>query len=235
MKILCTICARGNSKGLVKKNTKFLKGIPLICHSIKHAFQSKIFNEIAVTSDSDEILDLAKKMGITYAVKRPKNLATDSAAKIPVIKHCTLHVEKKSFLHFDYIIDLDVTAPLRNISDIIEVKSLLVNRGIGNVLSCTPSRKSPYFNLVEVDQAGIPFLSKTLERNLVRRQDSPACYDLNGSVYGWERSHLMEEKPLITPDTRLHIMPSIRGLDIDDELEFKFVEFLMGNTGLLTS
>ena len=93
MKRLCTICARGGSKGLPNKNIRQMVGKPLIAHSILQAKSSGLFEAIAVSSDSKEILDISKKFGADYSVFRPKELASDTAPKLPAIQHCVNEVE----------------------------------------------------------------------------------------------------------------------------------------------
>jgi len=117
-KVLCTICMRGNSKGLVNKNLKLLNGKPLMYYTINQAKKSKIFDEIVVSSDSQKILNKAKNLKIKNLILRPKKLASDTSGKLPAIKHALLKTENKLNKEFDYIIDLDVTSPLRSINDI---------------------------------------------------------------------------------------------------------------------
>ena len=117
--ILCTICARGNSKGLKNKNLKRIKNKPLIHFTIDHAIKSKIFNKIVVCSDSFRILNYSKRIKEIDTLKRPVKLARDDTPKIPVIRYSLIEMEKKYNKKFDIIIDLDVTAPLRKVSDII--------------------------------------------------------------------------------------------------------------------
>ena len=118
MKILCTICARGNSKGLKNKNIKYLKGLPLILHSINQAKKSRLFSKIVVSSDAGKILNISKKINVDYLIKRSKKLSNSNSPKIPVIRDALKKTEKKFNIKFDYIMDLDVSSPLRNISDI---------------------------------------------------------------------------------------------------------------------
>jgi len=228
MKRLCTICARGGSKGVKGKNVRRLGGKPLIAHSLEQARSSGLFDVLAVSSDSEEILNVATVWGADYLIKRPVELATDDAAKLPVIRHCVAEVEKLTAIKFDILVDLDATAPLRVPADIIAAVQLLEESGAGNVLTAMPSRRSPYFNLVEVDANGIVHLSKPLSNTIVRRQDAPKCYDMNASIYVWRRSVLFDSPGLFNDDTRLYVMPEERSIDIDSETDFRFVEFLIG-------
>ena len=227
MKRLCTICARGGSKGVKGKNVRILAGKPLIAHSIEQAKASGLFDMLAVSSDSDEILEVARKWGCDFLIKRPDELATDQAAKLPVIRHCVAEVERLSGCEFDTLVDLDATSPLRLPVDIVGAVSLLEGSGSGNVLTGMPARRSPYFNLVEVDSIGVVHLSKPLSKSVVRRQDAPPCFDMNASIYVWRRPVLFESGGLFNPDTRLYVMPEERSIDIDSELDFQFVEHLL--------
>ncbi|AWI77214.1 flagellar modification protein B [Parazoarcus communis] len=229
MKRLCTICARGGSKGVKGKNLKVLLGKPLIAHSIDQARASGLFDLIAVSSDSDEILAVAQDCGADLLVKRPDELATDQAAKLPVIRHCVAEVERLTGDSFETLVDLDATSPLRTPEDIRDAVELLERSGAGNVITAMPARRSPYFNLVELDQDGIVHLSKSPRNAIVRRQDAPKCYDMNASIYVWRRAALFGNESLFNPDTRLHVMPEERSIDIDSELDFRFVEFLMAS------
>jgi len=227
MRRLCTICARGGSKGVKGKNVRLLCGKPLLAYSIEQARASGLFDCIAVSSDSDEILSVARQWGCNYMIKRPEELATDTAAKLPVIRHCVAEVERLAALSFDTLVDLDATAPLRTPEDICGAVALLEKSGTENVITGMPARRSPYFNLVELDEKQVVHLSKPLQFGVVRRQDAPQCFDMNASVYVWRRATLFDCATLFNPNTRLFVMPEERSIDIDSELDFKFVAFLM--------
>jgi N-acylneuraminate cytidylyltransferase/CMP-N,N'-diacetyllegionaminic acid synthase len=233
MKRLCTICARGGSKGVKGKNIRPLLGKPLIAYSIEQAKKSGLFDVVAVSSDSDPILDVSRQFGADYAIKRPDELATDSAAKLPAIRHCALEAERLSGLSFQTYVDLDSTSPLRSIDDIANAVALLEGSDSGNVITAMPSRRSPYFNIVEEDGNGIVSLSKPLEIPVVRRQDAPKCYDMNASIYVWRRACLFSDVPIINSTTKLYVMPEERSIDIDSEVDFQLVELLMGRGKVL--
>ena len=227
MRRICTICARGGSKGVKNKNTRELLGKPLIAYSILEAKASNLFECVAVSSDSDEILEISKKSGADYLIERPEEMASDQAAKLPSIQHCVCEVEKLTELKFDVMVDLDATSPLRTVDDISGAVRLLENNGESNVITGTPARRSPYFNLVELDENGFVRRSKTLDAPIVRRQDSPKCYDMNASIYVWRRDSFFQCKTVLVADTLLYEMPAERSIDIDSELDFEIVGFLM--------
>lgn len=234
MSRICTICARGGSKGLENKNIKILAGIPLIAHSILQAKKSGLFEIIAVSSDSDEILKVAKEYGADIQVKRPTELATDKAAKLPVIQHCLSTVEEKLGMQFKIIVDLDATSPLRCIDDIRNAVDMYEqDKEADNLISGSPSRRSPYFNLVEIDQEGNTTLSKKLDSQIIRRQDAPKCFDMNASIYIWQRDSLLNSTSVFSKRTILFEMPEERSIDIDSPLDFEFVAFLAEKRGSL--
>lgn len=227
MKRLCTICARGGSKGVRGKNLMKLAGKPLVVHSIEQAFVSGLFDTVAVSSDSAEILEIAGSCGNVHLVRRPSELATDHAPKVPAIRHCALEVEQVTGEKYDTIVDLDATSPLRDIRDLAEAIKLLEESGCSNVITGTPARRSPYFNLVELNRDGFVNLSKPLPISVARRQDSPPCFDMNASIYVWQRAVLMEKDTVFNQDTRLFVMPEERSVDIDSELDLQIVEYLL--------
>jgi CMP-N,N'-diacetyllegionaminic acid synthase len=227
MKRVCTICARGGSKGVKNKNIRNLAGQPLIAYSLAIATQSKLFDIIAVSSDSAEILEVSKLYGADILVQRPAELASDTAGKLPAIQHCVAKVEELVQSRFDIAVDLDATSPLRSIEDLFGAVDLLESTNCSNVITGAPARRSPYFNLVELNAEGIAVLSKKREFSTLRRQDSPSCFDMNASIYIWKRDALFEGSSVFKDDTRLFVMPEARSIDIDSELDFEIVEFLM--------
>jgi len=227
MSRLCTICARAGSKGVKNKNIRLLNGKPLISYTIQQALETKLFDFIAVSSDSDEILNIAKAEGLKHLIKRPAKLASDHAAKLPVIQHCASQVEILTNSRFDTYVDLDATSPLREPQDIINAVNLLESTSASNVITAAPSRRSPYFNLVELDENGIARLSKSTNNAVTRRQDSPECFDMNASIYVWNRESLMNNLSIFNDNTRLYVMPEDRSQDIDSELDFLIVDTIM--------
>lgn len=230
MRRICTICARAGSKGVRGKNLRILNGLPLLAHSLRQATASGLFDAIALSSDSPEMLAIAKEYGATVLVDRPAEMATDTAAKLPVIRHCVAEAERVQGMTFDTCVDLDATSPLRAVEDVHAVVQLLEDSGAGNVITAMPARRSPYFNLIERDEHGIVRLAKPASPPYVRRQDAPACFDMNASIYAWTREALMNAPGLFNLDTRLHVMPEERSIDIDSEVDFLLVELLMSRS-----
>jgi CMP-N,N'-diacetyllegionaminic acid synthase len=227
MKRLCSICARGGSKGVLNKNLRIMAGLPLIAHSIKQALDSGLFTHIAISSDSDEILAVAKQYGANILIKRPDELSTDTAAKLPVIQHCMQEAEKVSDTKFDLIADLDCTSPLRSVEDIVNSVKLYEKSNAKNLITGMNARRSPYFNLVQLNDNGYVSLNAKSDKPIVRRQDAPKCFDMNASIYIWRRQNLLDAAKVIEDQTIIFEMPEERSIDIDSPLDFEIVKFLM--------
>lgn len=224
---ICTVTVRAGSQGVPGKNWRDLHGVPLFAHSLRHAVDSGLFDRIAVSSDAPEVLDTAERWGATDIVVRPPELATNTAGKVPAIVHAVLEVESRAGGPFATAVDLDATSPLRVADDVIGAVALLESSGAQSVITGSEAHRSPYFNLVEEDSStGVVSLSKG-GAGILRRQDAPRAFDMNASVYVWQRDALVADPRVFYPTTRLYEMPPERSHDIDSELDFGIVEWLM--------
>ncbi len=226
MKRLATICARGGSKGLPNKNLKLLGGRPLVAWSILQAKATSLFDRIVVSSDSEAIRSAALRAGADDVVDRPIDMATDEAPKVPAILHALLDTERRTGTRYDILVDLDATAPLRIPEDIVGAVALLEKNGSSSVITGNSAYRSPYFDLVELQSDGTVRLSKIPSRPIVRRQDVPICYDMNASIYVWNRDAFVGNPSVFYDDTRLLEMPAERSREIDSVFDFSIVEFL---------
>ena len=171
MNILITVCARGGSKGIPGKNIKLLNGKPLIEYTLKSAeiFSLRYNSKIAISTDDDKILSVCNSFGIHTNYRRPIELSTDTAGKIDTINDILLFEEKEKNIKYDYILDLDVTSPLRTQLDLNEAFEKLKNDSSAlNIFSVNKANKNPYFNMVEQASNGYFELAK----NYVERTKS---------------------------------------------------------------
>ncbi|MFW9995572.1 MAG: cytidylyltransferase domain-containing protein [Candidatus Odinarchaeota archaeon] len=226
-KILCTICARGGSKGIKNKNIRLLNGKPLIYYSIAVAKKCDYIDNIIVSTDSEEIASIASSFGVEVPFMRPKELALDHVGRVDVIIHATSTFEAMKETKWDLIVDLGVASPLRNVRDVKNAIELLVEKNADNVVSATPSHRNPYFNMAEVDKAGKVSYSKQLPAKITQRQDAPEVFDLNDSILVWTRETLFSDKDFFNDGSSLYIMPTERSVDIDTEIDFKIAECLI--------
>lgn len=230
MRRLCTVCARGGSKGVADKNLMQVAGKPLLAHSLLQARSSGLFAAIAVSSDSPRILETAGQWGADLLVERPAELATDAAPKLPAIQHAVEWAERVTGEPFDTLVDLDATSPLRSVEDIRGAVGLLESSGVSQVITGTPARRSPYFNLVEIAGDGSVRLVREADPPVARRQDAPPCFDMNASIYVWTRDGLFHRHQPFNPDARLFVMPEERSIDIDSSFDARIVCWIMEET-----
>lgn len=226
---ICTVTVRAGSKGVPGKNLRIIGGTPLFGHSVQQARDSGLFSDIVVSSDSAEILALAPDFGATGVVRRPAELATDSAGKVPAIAHAVQETESRRGVVFDTCVDLDATSPLRKVDDIAAAVQLFERSDVDSLITGTESHRNPYFNLVELQPDGSVRVSKEPDGAVLRRQDAPRCFDMNGSIYVWKRNSLIENPVVFYDSTILYEMPPERSPDIDTEYDFRLVSWLMEN------
>lgn len=221
MSTICTICARGGSVGVPRKNVRPLLGRPLIAWTIEQALECGSIDRVAVSTDDDEIADIALACGAEVPYRRPAELATSAAGKLPVIEHLIDQLEADGS-RFERIVDLDPTSPLRRADD-IEAAIALLDDETDTVITGYRSDKNPYFNMVEEKEPGLYGL--VVPSVAASRQTAPAVFAMNASIYVWHRHTL--DLGLWSGRTRLHEMPHERSVDIDSEVDFRLVELLL--------
>lgn len=224
MKILCTICARSGSKGLKNKNFLKINGNSLLSHSLNQALKIKKINNIVVTSDSKKIRKIQNDK--IFYLQRPKKLSGDKVGKLPVIRHALNYAEERFNKKFDAVIDLDVTSPLRKLSDIKSCINLFIKQKANNLITICESRKNPYFNMIEKKRNKMHLVKKKKEL-FKSRQTAPKVYELNASIYLWKKKYLLKSNNLFSNKTQYYKMPYNRSIDIDTRTDFLFVKFLM--------
>lgn len=215
MKILYLIPARGGSKGVPGKNMKELDGKPLIAYSIDMAKRMMSEgNAICVSTDSSEISEFAKSLGVEPPFLRPAALATDTAGTYEVILHAINFYETQG-ISFDSVMLLQPTSPFREEWHIIEVIDLMNSQSeLEMVVSVRESKDNPYFNLFEENSEGYLRLSKY--SNYIRRQDCPKIYAYNGSIYLMKVDALKKRAIHQFRNIAKYVMNEKYSIDIDD-------------------
>lgn len=219
------IPARGGSKRVPRKNVKPLLGKPLICWTIEAAIEAKLCARIVITSDDNEILNLAQKYAGEGVVarKRPNELATDRASTVDAIVD-VLESEEANGNSPETVVLLQPTSPLRNADDIIESLHIF-NSGKNSetvVSVCEAEHPTAWLGYVKKDKSFIG--TKLLDR---RSQDHRKEYRLNGAVYVASAKHIISKKSLFTGNLLASLMPRSRSIDIDEEVDFKICEGLL--------
>ena len=225
--ILGTICCRAGSKGVLSKNTKKLLGIPLINYTIESAKKSNFLDDLLISTDDNLILEIAQKNNI-LSLTRPENLCTDTASKWPVFIHAVENYEKLTNKKVDYIVDMDVTVPLKTTQDIDNAIQLALDNPAADVIitGYDPER-NPYFNMMEIKKNGFAEIVKQSIKPIVRRQDAPKVFSLTPAAYVIKKSALYEFEHWAKANCIISEMPRERAIDIDTEFDFKLIEFIL--------
>lgn len=236
MRILITICARGGSKGIPGKNIRDLNGKSLIGYTIAtaNAFQEKCDGvDIILSTDSDEIRSAAASFGLETEYRRPEALASDKAGKIDAMADALQYAEKERGLQYDYLLDMDVTSPLRTVADLENALAQLAERPAAlNIFSVSPANRNPYFNMVEEQPDGTVDLAKRPDKPFLTRQSAPKVYDMNASFYIFRRRFFdAGEKSSVTNASLAYVMDHLC-FDLDHPIDFEIMEFLLSNDKL---
>jgi CMP-N-acetylneuraminic acid synthetase len=230
MELLITICARGGSKGVPRKNIRPLMGRPLIHYTIDAAsdFAATYNADIGLSTDDTEIIQVAQAAGLETDYVRPAHLATDAAGKIDTILDLLSHFEAAKGKRYDYILDLDVTSPLRTREDLESgFRILREDPSALNVFSVSKAKKNPYYDLVERQENG--YYTTCKKGGFKSRQTAPEVFEMNASFYFYRRRFFSEGLRSATTDASLvYVMPHAC-FDIDYPLDFDFLEFLVTN------
>jgi len=217
---LALILARAGSKRLKNKNILKLANKPLVAHSIEAALKSKYITKTLLSSDSDEILAIGKEHG-AFVIKRPLELATDSATSFETAKHAI-----ENFKNFDYIVLLQPTSPLRLAKHIDEAIELLASKNADAVVSLTQAKHpKEWINRVPNDDNLENFLDK---KNQKRSQEFQNQYQLNGAIYICNREKFLQEKTFfLAQNIYAYKMDKKSSVDIDEEIDFLLAQTIL--------
>ncbi len=230
MNILFTICGRAGSKGIRNKNVKDFLGYPLPFYTASAIDLYREANpeahcDIALNTDSGELENLFKER-LNFEVeliKRSPELAQDNTPKIPVILNTYQEVLKKRGIAYDMIVDMDITSPLRTLSDVEALIDKKAQTDADVVFSVTDSRRNPYFNMVKKGENGF---ERVIKSQFNARQEAPEIYDMNASLYVYSPEFLESGKGIFDGRCEVIHMRDTAVLDLDHETDFEFMSVI---------
>ena len=221
--VIAIIPARGGSKGIIKKNLRLLAGKPLLYYSIRAAQKSNTIDYLVVSTDDDEIADVASGEGATVA-KRPAEISSDESPTIDAIFH-VLHQCDAQGLHPEIVIQLQPTSPFRTSSDIDAALELFLQSDCDSVISVSEVTHPPHWGMFIEG----PYLHPLFDQEALRmrRQDLPKTYLPNGAIYIASAATLKQTRSFYCKKTKPYVMPAEKSLDIDSEFDLLLAEALM--------
>lgn len=224
LKTFAFVFARGGSKGVPGKNIKEMCGKPLIAYSIELAQEIDEIEKIFVSTEDDNIANVSKKYGADI-IPRPQNLAQDDSPEWLAWQHAIKWLEEKGE-SFDTFVSLPTTSPLRNTADVNACLKRL-DHETDAVITMTKATRSPWFNMVQQDGDGYLKILLESDNTYIRRQDTPATYDMTTVAYVTRPEFIKSALGIFDGQVRGVEIPAERAIDIDTELDFQIAEFLM--------
>ncbi|MEM9681509.1 MAG: acylneuraminate cytidylyltransferase family protein [Bacteroidota bacterium] len=222
------IPARGGSKTLPRKNIKLLKGKPLIAYTIEAALESKRLDRVIVSTDDEEISEVALAYGAEVPFLRPTNLASDNSPDHDVIRHAIEYLSQEECLKVDNVIYLRPTTPFKT--------SLIIDKCIEKLNSDNYSGLRtvtkvdgvyhPFWMFKEHNSQLYPFVDGVDVSKYFQRQLLPSCFRLNGVVDIIRTGEALKAK-LYGENVGYLEVDENRSVDIDTEFDFKYCEFLL--------
>ncbi|MBI3554730.1 MAG: acylneuraminate cytidylyltransferase family protein [Deltaproteobacteria bacterium] len=225
---LAIIPARGGSKGIPNKNIQILAGKPLIAWTIEAARKAKSLDRILVSTDSQEIADIAIGYGAEVPFLRPPELALDETPGAVPLVHALRWLEQNEQYRPALVLCLQPTSPLRLAEDIDNACRLFAAKKAGIVLGVTRPQHHPYWlKKPGADGRLSPFVSD--EASKTRRQDLPSVFATNGAIYLMRTEPFLKAAGFEHADTFGYEMPAERSIDIDTPADLEIAESLLNS------
>ena len=224
--ILGLICARGGSKSIPRKNLALLAGKPMIAWTIEAALKSPSLTRVVVSTDDEEIAEVAKHWGADAPFLRPAELARDDTPGIEPVLHALQWLAKHENYHPDYVMLLQPTSPLRTTEDIEAAVRIARERGGVSVVSVTKAATHPYWMKRITENGELAELAPT-EQEYSRRQELPPAYALNGAIYLIKADTLLEQRTFYPDHTLAYVMPVERALDVDERWDLYLADLVL--------
>lgn len=227
MKNIAIIPARSGSKGLKNKNIKLLNGKPLLAYSIEAALKSKCFDTVFVSTDSKKYADIAREYGAEVLFLRSEKNSGDKSSAWDVIRE-TLIVYNEFGKEFDTFMYLQPTSPLRQAKDIKKAYKLYKGLNANSIVSVCECDVSPLY-CYKLPKNKL--LSKVLnvKNENKRRQEVGNYYTMNGAIYLASVKNFLKTNDIYSNKCCAYVMDKKSSIDIDDELDFKYVESIISN------
>lgn len=211
--VLGIIPAKGHSKKLPNKNLHPLCGRALVSWTIEASIQSRHITRTVVSSDSNEILEVSRKLGADV-IERPAELASDAASTESVIAHTVKHLSKTEGYSPDTLALLQPTSPLRTYEDIDKAIELYLNSECSAVISGYELERNPLKEFIINDRGRLTAIMDE-KFPFLPRQQLPRTFRPNGAIYIIKTDLFMQTYSLLTDNTMPFFMDKQKSIDID--------------------
>ncbi|MFH1822348.1 MAG: acylneuraminate cytidylyltransferase family protein [Patescibacteria group bacterium] len=222
--ILGVITARGGSKSIPKKNIINLAGKPLITYTIEATKKSRYLTRTIVSTDDQEIADIAKKYGAEVPFLRPAHLAQDQSTSMEVVQYCLKWFKENEDKNYDYLMILQPTSPLRTAKDIDNCIIKAIDTGADSVMSMKEMEDFSIKKLKRIENDLILPWLKEEGKESSRRQDLDKVYKRNCAIY-LTKTELIIQGDLFGSISRPYLMPDERSVDINSLVDLDIAEF----------
>jgi len=223
--VLAIIPARGGSKGIPRKNILPILGKPLIAYTIEQALAAKRVSKVIVSTDDDEIAQVAKEFG-AEVIMRPDELAVDSAPTWPVVVHAVEYLQEQKYAP-DYVALMQCTSPIRESHDIDNAIDTMEKESADSVLSVVDNH-----GFLWKPGEGSAFSINYDFENRPRRQERDPEYKENGSIYVAKTPLILKSNNYLGGKIAMYVMDNWKGFEIDDELDLFLIEKIMEYKGI---
>jgi N-acylneuraminate cytidylyltransferase len=227
MNYVALIFARGGSKGLPGKNVRSLGGRPLLSWAVRAAKKVERISRVIVSTDSEEIAQVALASGAEVPFMRPAELAQDDSPEWLAWRHAINYLKDENKEDLDGLVSLPTTSPLRAVEDINNCLDVFEKNTSDVVITVTDAHRSPYFNMVTLDEQLKTSLVIPQKGVISRRQDVPEVYDVTTVAYVARPQFVLSEDSIFSGDVKSVYVPRERALDIDTLYDFKLAECLI--------
>ena len=225
-KLLGLITARGGSKGLPGKNIKQRGGKPLIAWTIDAARASRKIDRIIVSTDDEQIADVASHYGAEVPFLRPAELAKDDTPHMDVIEHALHFLRDTEGAMPELMMLLQPTCPMRCADDIDAAVELFENNLCDAVCSVTEMTQHPYLAKT-ISAQGELHDWFTQPEGYRQRQTYPELFALNGAIYLQRSADWLSRRQSSPAGAMAYVMPTLRSLDIDTPWDFRMADLLL--------
>ncbi len=225
-RFLGLIPARGGSKRVPRKNLQTVAGKPLLAWTIDAALAAQRLDRLILSTDDEEIAALGRDCGVDVPFMRPPQLASDTASGRDVTVHAVRTLADRGE-RFDYVVVLQPTSPLRSHQDIDDAITLLLDKRASAVVSVCETDHPPEWSNTLPDDLSMRDFFRPAVRDM-RSQDLPTSYRLNGAIYIYNCTRLLrDETDEMDNSTFAFIMPRLRSVDIDEEIDLEIADLLL--------